>query len=180
MLGTYNSDETAGPVDWTYMTTHCFFEEAAGTWNLAVTDESGGGVGSVLGAELTVNGVPIIDADGDGLDDRWEMAHFGNLNASAAESLDGDSWSNLREFIQGTDPRKNDQPLVASLTPWNAENIRVSWANDATGQAQIDYGSTVNSLNQSAQTESHASEGVWIGPSTNRSGFFRISRPGNN
>ena len=179
VLGTYNSDESAGPVDWTYMTTHSFFEEAAGTWTLAVTDESGGAVGSILGAELTVNGVPIVDADGDGLDDRWEMAHFGNLKASPAESLDGDSWSNLREYIQGTDPRKNDLPFVASIAPWNTDHVRVSWPNNTAGGGQIDFGPAVDTFTQSTQIDSRGAEGVWIGPSTNRTGFFRISRPGN-
>jgi len=45
-----------------------------------------------------------IDNDGDGLGDSWELTHFGNLNQNATTDSDGDGISNLREFINGSDP----------------------------------------------------------------------------
>lgn len=55
------------------------------------------------------------DADGDGLDDVWELAHGLNPNGThdAQEDSDGDGMSNLREFLSGTDPR--DSASVFSI-----------------------------------------------------------------
>jgi hypothetical protein len=49
----------------------------------------------------------MIDSDGDGMPDSWEMAHFGNLNQTATGDFDGDGASNLQEFFDGTDPGDN-------------------------------------------------------------------------
>lgn len=49
-------------------------------------------------------GEPLVDSDGDGLADAWEMAHFGNLNQDGNGDADGDGISNLREFRAGTNP----------------------------------------------------------------------------
>jgi hypothetical protein len=49
-------------------------------------------------------GEALVDVDGDGLADAWEMAHFGSLNQNGAEDRDGDGVSNLQEFRAGTDP----------------------------------------------------------------------------
>jgi hypothetical protein len=45
-----------------------------------------------------------IDNDGDGLGDSWESTHFGNLTRNATSDFDGDGLSNLREFLDGSDP----------------------------------------------------------------------------
>src|SRR6185312_6051833 len=76
ILQRYNGDTQPGPVDWTYYSTHHFFETSAGVWTLYVSDESAGFTGNVLSASLTIFGVPITDSDHDGLDDGWEMVHF--------------------------------------------------------------------------------------------------------
>jgi Tol biopolymer transport system component len=47
---------------------------------------------------------PITDADADGLDDQWELDHFGNLDRDGAGDFDGDGDSDGREFMTGTDP----------------------------------------------------------------------------
>lgn len=50
-----------------------------------------------------------IDADGDGLADRWELFHFGSLEASdGTGSDDGDWLTDLEEFLLGLDPNFND------------------------------------------------------------------------
>jgi hypothetical protein len=46
----------------------------------------------------------LIDQDGDGLDDRWEMLNFGNLNQNASGDPDGDKVSNFDEFRRGFNP----------------------------------------------------------------------------
>ncbi len=44
------------------------------------------------------------DTDGDGLPDSWEMRYFGDLDETATGDPDGDGWSNLAEYNNGTDP----------------------------------------------------------------------------
>jgi hypothetical protein len=46
----------------------------------------------------------MTDTDGDGLDDAWETNYFGNLAQTAAADPDLDTFSNLAEFLAGTDP----------------------------------------------------------------------------
>ncbi len=48
------------------------------------------------------------DSDGDGLDDVWERANFGNLNQSGDGDSDGDSVSNVEELARGTHPNLAD------------------------------------------------------------------------
>ena len=46
-----------------------------------------------------------VDTDGDGIADAWELQHFGNLTtANATSDFDGDGQSDLREYLDGTDP----------------------------------------------------------------------------
>ena len=49
-----------------------------------------------------------VDSDGDGLDDAWEGANFGNLQQTASGDPDGDNLSNANEQAAGTDPLAAD------------------------------------------------------------------------
>jgi hypothetical protein len=44
------------------------------------------------------------DSDSDGMLDSWETQYFGNLSQTASADFDGDSVSNLQEFLRGTSP----------------------------------------------------------------------------
>jgi hypothetical protein len=98
--------DTNSCVEWTYLSTHHFYESSAGDWILSVADESTGIEGSVLSASLIIDGVEIVDTDHDGLDDRWEMTHFGSLDYGPRDDFDGDGFNNMREQIIGTDPAR--------------------------------------------------------------------------
>ena len=54
------------------------------------------------------SGTPYKDSDGDGMPDSWERSH--NLNANnpsdANGDADGDGYTNIEEFMNGTDPEK--------------------------------------------------------------------------
>ena len=59
---------------------------------------------------------PILDSDGDGLPDAWEIANgLDRFNAAdAAADSDGDGRTNLQEYIAGTDPQSAASFLVAT------------------------------------------------------------------
>jgi hypothetical protein len=50
----------------------------------------------------------LLDTDGDGMPDEWEIKHGLNPNdpADAAKDADGDGYTNLEEYLNGTDPNK--------------------------------------------------------------------------
>lgn len=104
-----------------------FYEPSAGTWKVEVSDQETGNTGNVLGVDLSVTGVPISDSDHDGLDDSWELTHFGNLSQTAAGDPDGDGLSNAVEQVLKTDPASADQPFQLELAPWNSQIARISW-----------------------------------------------------
>lgn len=46
----------------------------------------------------------FVDTDGNGIDDRWELAHFGRIGIDPTADPDGDGLTNLAEYLAGTDP----------------------------------------------------------------------------
>ncbi len=62
---------------------------------------------------------PILDSDGDGLPDAWEIANgLDRFNAAdAAADKDGDGQTNMQEYIAGTDPQNGASFLVATPSP---------------------------------------------------------------
>src|SRR5690606_22918584 len=63
------------------------------------------------------------DSDGDGMDDAWEMMHFGNLDQDATGDFDNDGTDNLTEFRLGLDPTDGSSRFAASLD----SNVMVQW-----------------------------------------------------
>ena len=79
-----------------------------------------------------VRRVPIgqmLDSDGDGIGDAYELAHPAFLNpldpTDAARDFDGDGLSNLVEYQRGTDPANPDTtpPLILLSRPATAVSI---------------------------------------------------------
>lgn len=63
---------------------------------------------SPLVCGLTLEAVTGADADGDGLDDSWELANFGDLNQTGVGDPDADGLTNQQEVTNGTDPKLAD------------------------------------------------------------------------
>ena len=57
-------------------------------------------------------GVAYADTDHDGMADEWETLHFGNLNrgspSDSSSDFDGDGYTDLEEFLNGTNPKQSD------------------------------------------------------------------------
>jgi alpha-tubulin suppressor-like RCC1 family protein len=87
----------------------------ATSWSYSMAMEADGTVwawgdgasGTLAGVDLHVPqqvGLGLLDTNQNGMDDRWEMEYFGNLDQGAGADFDGDGISNLQEYLQGTDP----------------------------------------------------------------------------
>jgi subtilisin-like proprotein convertase family protein/subtilisin family serine protease len=122
-----NSDEVNAPLDWTYYSTHHFFESSQGIWTVAISDEEQNHAGTVGSVRLLIHGVPLLDTDQDGLDDHWELEQLQTLAYGPKDDPDQDGYSNLRESLAHSHPLREDRPLVPSLSVWNPNLIRLSW-----------------------------------------------------
>ena len=52
----------------------------------------------------------LADQDADGMNDAWEIAHFGNLGRDGSGDYDGDGLTDFEEFLRGTDPTVSNAP----------------------------------------------------------------------
>ena len=144
ILQAWNPDTSAGPVDWTYWTTHDFYESSAGDWTLFVGDETAGAAGAVLNATLMIEGTQITDTDHDGLDDNWEMANFGSLKYGPKDDPAGDGYTLARAQAMGIDPTKLPKPFAVDLSWWSLRGYtlpRLTWPGAAMYNYAI-YGAT--------------------------------------
>lgn len=132
VLQAFNLDQTPGPVDWTYYSTHHFYELSSGLWTLEITDEVEQSVGSLTLAELIVHGTPIEDFDDDGLDDNWERANFNNsLAQGPLDDPDRDGSWNAREQILGTNPAVNETPFRLTAASLSTNAVRFAFPSVA-------------------------------------------------
>ena len=69
--------------------------------------------GKVLsGGRLNLPG--IVDTDANGLPDWWETAYFGSIGGNPAADPDGDGFTNLQEYLMGTQPNNPASKLAIS------------------------------------------------------------------
>lgn len=176
ILQRVNQDDLSGPNDWTYYSVQNFFESSYGTWTVSVSDENDKGTGSVRSVQLIVHGVPLTDTDHDGLDDRWELLHFGNLNARPGDDADNDGFSNAREQLAGTNPRAADNPLELDLSLWDTRLARLSWASSTNLVYRVQVGAESTApLALMTNVPGRLQESEWFVPYTNLlHQFFRV------
>ena len=72
-------------------------------------------------------GAALVDSDGNGLDDAWEMIFFGSLGNDPAADVDGDGQDNLGECAASTDPTDAASVLSPEVTAFGAGRGIVSW-----------------------------------------------------
>ncbi|HEY9174705.1 MAG TPA: hypothetical protein VI136_20655 [Verrucomicrobiae bacterium] len=78
--------------------------------------------GSVTSAPAAL----MLETDGDGLPDAWEIAWFGNLNQSPTGDYDGDGVSNGDEYLDGTNPTDPDSAMYRLTVVSDGEAV---WRN---------------------------------------------------
>jgi len=176
ILGRINQDTNACG-EWTYLTTHHFFESTYGVWTLAVSDEISGQTGTIRAADLILYGTEITDTDHDGLDDAWEMAHFGSLAWGPKDDPDGDGYSNTMEQLMGTDPTTANAPFRIGVTAYDSTQTRFSWPSVATERYEVLSGSNLSALTVITNLPGKFPETDWISEHANTGAlFFRVRK----
>ncbi|HUR46011.1 MAG TPA: hypothetical protein VMZ27_09075 [Candidatus Saccharimonadales bacterium] len=80
------------------------------------------------------------DSDGDGVDDDWELAYFGNLSRDGSGDFDGDGQTDLQEFRAGTDPTNQGSVLHAmTLSGAGSSAVNVIWNSSPGKTYKIQY-----------------------------------------
>ncbi len=74
------------------------------------------------------------DSDGDGMDDDWEIAYFGDLSRDGSGDFDGDGQTDLQEFRAGTDPTNKGSVLRAITVTRVGRGTTIFW-NAITGRS---------------------------------------------
>ena len=73
----------------------------------------------------------VGDQDEDGVLDGWEQQYFGTLSYTSSDDPDGDGFSNLDEFIAGSDPTDQNSFLSLSyfISNQNLNEMTLSWVS---------------------------------------------------
>jgi len=180
---------------------------ADGAWdsNWGDTTQSGqniplNGIGVWFGSNIVANGtldgiylftfndqslsyslvaVTLTDADGDGMDDAWEVYYFGGtniVNGGAYDDWDGDGFFNIYEEIAGSNPTDSASLLIITAIDLSADGI--SWQSE-TGRLYSLWQSTnlflEFGLKQSGIAATPPTNIYSISQTTTNSQFYRIS-----
>jgi hypothetical protein len=85
-------------------------------------------------------GPVILDTDGDGIPDEWELAHGLNpLVNDALDDLDGDGLGNLAEYLAGTDPNSAASGLALQVALDGEEGLALSFKAVAGRKYTIEF-----------------------------------------
>jgi hypothetical protein len=84
--------------------------------------------GKTNGAPFTTASVLVpVDADGNGINDDWEVQYFGHIGVNPNADPDGDGFSNLQEFLAGTDPTNSSSALRITSVVATGNNVMINW-----------------------------------------------------
>lgn len=166
---------TDAPIEWTYFSTHHFYESSAGTWTVSISDQDTGVEGEVQEVELKIFGTTITDSDADGLDDNWETNHFSSLAAGPRNDPDKDGNNHAREQILGTNPNAVDVSFELNFSRLNSTLGRLSWPSSEAFHYDVQTGTNVAVLNTITNVPGKFPETEWFTPfPASGHQFFRV------
>jgi hypothetical protein len=108
-----------------------------------------------LGFDQGTDFTQPTDSDGDGMDDSWETANFGNLNRDGTGDADGDGLTDLQEFVLLSNPNNasSGRPVVGvgqisggfrlSFPTASGRNYQVQVRNELSASGWDNVGSVV-------------------------------------
>ncbi len=102
---------------------------------LAVTAMDNNQLNTATFDSVLVRSQGTADTDGDGMPDSYELANSFNLNdgADAAQDADGDRFTNLQEYLAGTNPRDANSVLRITRVRRQGNDLVLSFLS-ATGK----------------------------------------------
>jgi hypothetical protein len=134
-----------------------------------------------LEAEIILNRFEFIanDTDGDGLPDWWERAHGLNFtNATdAATDDDGDGFTNLQEYLPGTDPANSASALRINAIDVVGIDNRITFISAADRSYDVQSTPSLQPASWGTVTQNVAGTGSPVqiidpGGATNAPGYF--------
>jgi hypothetical protein len=136
------------------------------------------------------NGADIADADGDGMPDAYETSKGFNPNDAkdAAQDADSDSFTNLQEFIAGTDPKNASSKLqIDRLTPSTGAGVpaKIVFTAQAGKTYTVQYRNSLKSSSWQtlqdvpAQSSTAQVEVQDASAATRFDRYYRVITPGN-
>jgi Tol biopolymer transport system component len=126
----------------------------------------------------------LVDTDGDGIPDWWMLKYFGHATGSpgdhslAQDDADGDGFSNLQEFLGGTDPTDGQSFLKVQISAPDAvsNTATLNWPTVAGKSYQVQYKTNLDDpmwSNFGAPIVATSSINISV-PLTSSSGFYRV------
>ena len=105
--------------------------------NLAANDFNGS-------RDLFIVRLGTGDSDGDGMDDDWEIAYFGDLSHDGTADTDGDGMTDLQEFLAGTNPTGNTSVLQCLGVASSQGITSVYWSAVPGRSYRVEYKDDLN------------------------------------
>ncbi|HXI84031.1 MAG TPA: hypothetical protein VNL17_08080 [Verrucomicrobiae bacterium] len=120
-----------------------------------------------------------VDADGNGINDDWEVQYFGQIGIDPNADPDGDGFSNLQEFAAGTDPTNSSSALRITSIVANGPDIVISFTTCSNKTYDAQYNDDLTTSNWSGVATNIPGTGAIV--STNDPGaasltnrFYRV------
>jgi Tol biopolymer transport system component len=125
-----------------------------------------------------------LDSDADGIPDWWMIKYFGHATGSAGDhsqlqdDADGDGFSNLQEFLTGSDPLNAASFLQIQISPADSvsQTAALTWLAVAGKSYQVQYKTNLEDaawVNFGSPVVATSSISLSV-PLTSTSGFYRV------